>query len=102
MISFNCAHLVTLSVASACLLLKHKWLTYLISGALEIDKFFLWTFPPLFGCGEWTRIFLGAPSQDDFFPPIVLRCVLDAFLKKRMALATYLKVVPEVLKEGEY
>ena len=35
--------------------------------------------PPLFGLGEWTHIFLGAPSQDDFFPTTVLRfgCVLE-------------------------
>ena len=30
---------------------------------------------------------LGAPSQDDFF--LISDSVLDAFLKKRMALATY-------------
>ena len=54
--------------------------------------------PPLFGQGEWTHIFFGAPSQDDFFPTTVLRfgCVLEETHG-----ITYLKVVREVLKEGK-
>ena len=83
--SFNCAHLVTLSVASACLLLKHKWLTYLISGALEIDKliFFRLLRHLLAGMNGLT-FFWARPLKMTFFRP--LYCVLDAFLKKRMAL----------------
>ena len=42
--------------------------------------------------------FLGAPSQDDFFPTIVLRfgCVLEETHG-----TTYFEVVREVLKEGQ-
>ena len=42
--------------------------------------------------------FLGVPSQDDFFPTIVLRfgCVLEETHG-----TTYFEVVREVLKEGQ-
>ena len=86
--SFNYAHWVTMSVASVCSLWKHKQLTPLISGASEINKFiFFWLLRHFFQ--EWMDAhFLGAPSRDrtwlSVFRPFY--CVLEAFLKKRMAL----------------
>ena len=68
---------------------KHKQLTHLISGASEINKFIcFFDSSATFFKSEWTHIFLGAPSRDrtwlSVFRPFY--CVLEAFLKKRMAL----------------
>ena len=67
---------------------------------LEIDKFIFLGLLRHFLAGMNGLIFFWArPLKMTFFRPLYY--VLDAFLKKRMALASYLKVVPEVLKEGE-
>ena len=49
-------------------------------------SFLFWTSPPLFFEKEWTHIFWARPLKiaHGFFRPFY--CVLDAFLKKRMAL----------------
>ena len=75
------------SVASVWSLWKHKQLTHLISDASEINTFicFLDSSATFF---KSTAHFLGAPSRDrtwlSVFRPFY--CVLEAFLKKRMAL----------------
>ena len=76
------------SVASVWSQWKHKQLTHLISGASKINKLpVFWTPPPLFSRVNNAH-FLGAPSRDrtwlSVFRPFY--CVLEAFLKKRMAL----------------
>ena len=86
---------MTLSVASVCLLWKQqqqkktlKNLTYLISGASEINKFiFFGLLPATFFLGEWTNIFYARPLKiaHGFFSTFAY-CILDAFLKKRIAL----------------
>ena len=84
--SFNYAHWVTMSVASVCSLWKHKQLTHLISGASEsISLSFFGLRRHFFQ--EWMDAhFLGAPFKDRTWLFSTFYCVLEAFLKKRMAL----------------
>ena len=67
---------------------------------LEIDQFiFFGLLRHFLAKVNGLTFFLARRLKMTFFRP--LYCVLDAFLKKRMVLATYFEDVREVLKEGQ-
>ena len=93
------------SVASVWSLWKHKQLTHLISGASEINKFICFLDSSASFFQEWMDAhFLGAPSRDrtwlSVFRPFY--CVLEAFLKKRMALPIWKSYVRCWRKNGNF
>ena len=64
-----------------------KKLTHLIAGASEINKFIFFGLLRHFFLGWMDEHFFGAPSQDrTWFFSTFAYCILDAFLKKRIAL----------------
>ena len=67
---------------------------------LEIDQFiFFGLLRHFLAKVNGLTFFLARRLKMTFFR--LLYCVLDAFLKKRMVLATYFEDVREVLKEGQ-